>query len=336
MNLGERITWTIKRCNTSTDDVDIEICVTDTAAGINNDCIVLGPGDCDEIDANAVIDECGPITNKVTGTATLVRPDLGNHWELEPDEDTCEVLCFEVCRTPGYWGTHACPQQCPDTDPDAYCDEHPRSRNITQAAMNECGGVLQICGNEISNTVMRAERVKGKMHEYSSDPESTHEAICVRVQGVLERQLVRQLTAAALNCCVSNGNADCKDVSIEEIFQICNAVCEGTDSTYSVQQCIYLIDCWNNGGAPVEMGGLWTCQPTYPSCHSMSLGICDDGTICTEANTSADAEGRLICNSDGSRCSQSPAGSSKACSYARGNDCTPLDPGECSLDPSCP
>jgi hypothetical protein len=343
MPIGDTMTWTIERCNTTVesvvDVVNLEICVNSPDLGINNDCKVLAKDECDTItveDPN--ITDCGPISRTATATIKLVDPPVYPpscaEWE---DEDTaeCDVWCPEVCRTPGYWGAHACPQHCPDDDPDAYC-EHPRGRNITQAAIDACGGVLEICGTQITNTVMWAERVKGDMNEYSSDPESALEAICVRVQGVHERQLVRQLTAAGLNCCASNGNADCTDVSIEEIFQICNAVCEGTDSTYSVQECIFLIDCWNNGGGPVEMGGFWTCQPMYPSCHSMSLGICEDGTICTEANTISDWEGGLICDSDGSRCSQSPASSSKACSYARRNDCTPLDPGECSLDPSCP
>jgi hypothetical protein len=343
MPIGDTMTWTIERCNTTVesvvDVVNLEICVNSPDLGIVDDCKVLVKGECDTItveDPN--ITDCGPISRTATATIELVDPPVYPpscaEWE---DEDTaeCDVWCPEVCRTPGYWGAHACPQHCPDDDPDAYC-EHPRGRNITQAAIDACGGVLEICGTQITNTVMWAEKVKGDMNEYSTDPESALEAICVRVQGVHERQLVRQLTAAALNCCASNGNADCTDVSIEEMFQICNAVCEGTDSTYSVQECIFLIDCWNNGGGPVEMGGFWTCEPMYPSCHSMSLGICDDGTICTEANTTSDWEGGLICDSDGSRCSQSPASSSKACSYARGNDCTPLDPGECSLDPSCP
>jgi hypothetical protein len=135
MYVGDTITWTITRCNTSTDDVDLNICVNDPVAGINNDCMVLGPGQCDDIIADANTTECGPITNTATGTATLVRPDLGNTYPLEA-EATCEVLCFEICRTPGFWTTHACAELCPEDalDPNLYnanC-EHPRSQNITQ------------------------------------------------------------------------------------------------------------------------------------------------------------------------------------------------------------
>jgi hypothetical protein len=264
------------------------------------------------------------------------NPDSMNYL---PSASLCEeepvvIKSFEVCRTPGFWATHACPETCPG-DYDMYCEKS-NSNNITQAVINEGGGSLDICGYLITNTVGTVEIGKGKnMTEIpSSDPQSALEAMCVRVQGEHRLQLIRQLTAAALNCIVSKGSSDCSGVSIGPWFQACNALCadpNDPNATYTVQECIYVIDCWNNGGKPVYQmeEDAWYCQPMYPSCHERMLGMCENGTICTEDNIVSG-----LCD-DGSECKSGAAGSSKACNSATQNECTLLDTTWCELDVTC-
>src|SRR5206468_1532862 len=102
----------------------------------------------------------------------------------------------EICRTPGFFGTHG-------------GKEKPRSQNITQALINAAGGCLNICGEIITNTTLNSA-------------DSAVEALCVSVRGDPFLQLVRQLTAASLNCVLSNGNSDCTGVSVQDVFQTCN------------------------------------------------------------------------------------------------------------------
>ncbi|MGA1839332.1 MAG: hypothetical protein ACMUIU_01795 [bacterium] len=335
MNLGDTITWTITRCNTSPDTVVLRICVDDPVAGIVNDCVDLSPGQCDDIEVDANTTECGTIYNEATGTATVIDPPLGNVYPLNASSE-CEVVCREVCRTPGFWATHACPETCPG-DYDMYCEKS-NSNNITLAVIDEGGGSLDICGYLVTNTVGTVEVGHGKnlVEIPSSDPESALEAMCVRVKGEHKLQLIRQLTAAALNCIVSNGSSDCSGVSIGPIFEACNAACKGDPSPYTVEECIYAIDCWNNGGRPAQIDSAWFCQPMYPSCHERMIGVCEDGTVCTEGNTTLTAPGERLCG-DGSVCGPTgPAGSSKACNSATQNDCTLLDASGCELDQSCP
>jgi hypothetical protein len=131
----------------------------------------------------------------------------------------------EFCRTKGFWGTHV-------NESDDLC-----AQNITQAVI-DAGGPLDICGESLCTTV-------------ADDSSSAIEALCNTGGG--ERQLAAQLTAAALNCIVTNGSADCTGVSIEDAFQACNTACAtnvDADATNDVSlgDCIAVIDCFNNGG----------------------------------------------------------------------------------------
>lgn len=166
----------------------------------------------------------------------------------------------ERCRTPGFWGTHACPE---DPMTLAGSCEKNGSQNITQQVIDAAGGCLEICGERITNTVL-------------DSADSALEALCVRVGGVSERQLARQLTAAALNCVMSGGGPACAGVSIEPYFTECNSVCAGSGGLLSVEECIEALDCWNNGGHPQADG---RCRSDGDDCHqaplcNLSLGLC--------------------------------------------------------------
>ena len=80
------------------------------------------------------------------------------------------------------------------------------------------GGSLQICGECINSTVP------------INNAASAIEAMCVSPQGDQRLQLVRQLTAGALNCIVSGGGADCSGTSVDQLFADCNAACIGNTS----------------------------------------------------------------------------------------------------------
>src|SRR5262249_15160736 len=127
-----------------------------------------------------------------------------------------------ICRTPGFWGTHA-------------GIEKSNSSNITQAVINAGGGVLNDCGPRITSTLL-------------NDDNSAAEAICVNIKEGSQLQLARQLTAAALNCIVSNGIPDCSATPLySAIFAKCNAICQNSGSSKAdLTDCVEAIDCLNN------------------------------------------------------------------------------------------
>jgi hypothetical protein len=180
----------------------------------------------------------------------------------------------EICRTPGFWGSHA------------GTEKEGKSQNITQAVMDEVGGCIEICGEVITTTEV-------------GDAESALEAICVSPRGNQRLQLARQLTAMALNCIISGGGPKCQNMSCEIMFLECNKVCAGDPGMYSIQQCIGMVDSWNNG------------RYLGDGCHSRKL--------CSEVN-------ELCFHPPG------PAGSPKACKAALRNDCTIIMPGESECD----
>jgi hypothetical protein len=193
---------------------------------------------------------------------------------------------IERCRTPGFWAEHACP--CSGTtipgqsQRTRFCEKR-GALNYTQTVIDAAGGCLEICGEKITNTCV-------------DSADSAVEAMCVAVQGTSERQLARQLMAAALNCVVSGGGPTCDGISIEQLFATCNSVCEGTSSAMTVQQCIDQIDEFNNG-------------ISSPGCH--------DRTLCNpQVPGLAD-----ICNDQ----PPNPAGSVDECKSARGNDCAVIE-----------
>jgi len=170
--------------------------------------------------------------------------------------DTCvagccahEDICNEgICRTPGFWGTHA--RRNP---------AKARSQNITQAVINACGGSLLVCNECINATVP------------VNNAASSVEATCVSPRATIVLQNARQLTALALNCCVSGFGATCGgDASWAALFSDCNNACLGLASTRTNTQCRNEIDCSNNGGQFDSATG--TCGGGGPdNCHDRPL-----------------------------------------------------------------
>ncbi len=228
--------------------------------------------------------ESGPAVVCDDPICTACNPTSGL-CDLPADPLPASCQNEEICRTPGFWGTHG-------------GTEKSSSVNITDAVLDAFGGTLSVCGTIIDNTDV------GNTH-------SALEAICVSPKGDSRLQLARQLTAAALNCGITNstgtpgqcapqdGTAPCAGVSIEDVWNACNAACP-TGTTAIVDghtiSCIGAIDCFNNGGV-----------------FDPATGNCNDavGTSCHDRNLVTDCFNF-----------QPPgaAGSPKACNDARKNN----------------
>jgi len=159
--------------------------------------------------------------------------------------------------------------------------------------------------------------------------------MCVSPQGDQRLQLVRQLTAGALNCIVSGGGADCSGTSVDQLFADCNAACVG--NTRQVGFCIDTFDCLNNGGF---FDGT--------ECHK---GTCANGATCGDNEQCPDGS---ACSPLENNCHDQPleneelgidfeppgpAGSTAECNDAKAKKqtCTVIPPGEatCGTD-TCP
>ena len=258
---GETIDWVITVNNTG--DIELDCVVNDVTAGFNDEPVVVAVGGSETLNASrTVVPGDAPV---ISNTADVVCPIPGFTNQVD-DEATadCEVVVVdEICRTPGFWGTHA-------------GVEKRKSTNLTQMVIDAAGGTLVICGEDVTNTLV-------------PDNESATEAICVSPSGDSRLQLARHLTAAALNCVISGGGADCSGVSIGDDWTAANDACinEDTDD-YSYLGGI--IDDWNNS------------EP----CHSRDL---DDSDV-------FDTVDKL----------PGPAGSPKDCNKATSNDTTIFTP----------
>jgi hypothetical protein len=229
-----------------------------------------------------------------------------------------------ICRTPGFWATHA-------------GTEKNNSENITYAVMTAGGGVLSICGENIVNTDLNSAG-------------SAVEAMCVPVKGDQSLQLARQLTAASLNCIMTDGNANCTGVdSYSEVFSACDAACPSsttaTVGSYDNVDCIAALDCLNNGGQYDYSSGYCTIGTCVSDSDQSPAGSCSLDLSCPTINdvtyTCVPTEGN--CHSQPLENSElglffeppGPAGSSGECNMANKTACTVIQPGEnaCLNDP---
>src|SRR5262249_25298656 len=252
------------------------------------------PPDCDDGDV-CTHDECmGP------------GPEDCSHVPETPLPPTCGQA---ICRSPGFWGTHA-------------GTEKSRSVNVTEAVIDCADGncanhtandYLSICGEKIGSP----DTSPADGTPDWNDVASSTEAICAPPGGASIHQLVRQLTAAALNCIISGGGASCSGTSpYKAIFADCNGKCAGGTATKEqMTACIGELDCLNNGG-------------------SFDNGICTPGTPGNNCHERLLVNESLDLNFEPT----GPAGSSDACNAANGTKCTVVGPfegpgvGKCAVD----
>jgi hypothetical protein len=236
---------------------DNNACTTDACDPATGECTFTPGPPCD--DNNICTDDaCDPATGECTFT-----PDPTN-------DPSC--VDEEICRTPGFWGTHG------------GTEKEGRSTNITGTLLDAFNAAndpdLTVCGTLINNTT-------------ECSVNSALEAICISPKGDSRLQLGRQLTAAALNCIITNGGngdecvpfadtagAPCGGVSIEAVWNACNAACptgvtadvdlDDDPTTPDVEvNCISLIDCFNNGHAIDTATG--ECTDDLTGCHELAL-----------------------------------------------------------------
>jgi hypothetical protein len=255
----------------------------------------------DDADLCNGIPACVPATGLCdpTGGGAAVTCDDPVCTECNPTNGLCDLPadplpteCVpgdEICRTPGFWGTHG-------------GLEKSSSKQITGTVLDLFGGTLSICGVTVDSV------------------DDALQAICVSPKGNSRLQLARQLTAAALNCGISNstgtpgtcaaqdGTAACAGVSVEDVFNACNDACANDETTADVGgntiSCIGAIDCFNNGG---------NFDPATGNCNDATGESCHDRQLATDC---------LNFQPPGA------AGSPRACNDAR-KDCTTIFGSQC-------
>lgn len=215
--------------------------------------------------------------------------------------------CVETCRGPGFWSTHS------GSEHDAV--------NIGQSVIDAVGP-LEICGQTIGGTTD-----VGSL-------DSALEALCVKTEGVKERQLYRQLVTAALNCAISEGG-DCDQILgrfVDVNFSDCSALCAGTPvmDGPTLKECKSQLACFNTGGRLIEgQCAKGTCAEAPGTFCGAAYGDCplvdDLPQECVPFEDNCADVG--LCNQDldvpATICpDKTRASSPKTCTMARKNTCT--------------
>ncbi|HEY2775008.1 MAG TPA: hypothetical protein VGK20_13255 [Candidatus Binatia bacterium] len=157
----------------------------------------------------------------------------------------CSIIdnCVEICRGAGFWQNHS--------------GEEKDGANVGQDVL-DAGGSIEVCGQTIDTTADL-----GNLDDLL-------EGLCIRVQGVKQRQLYRQLITTALNCQISEGGT-CDQITgrfLTVKFSDCNALCAGdpVDGGPTLQECVNQLECFNGGGR-------------------IENGVCATGTCATDTET---------------------------------------------------
>lgn len=225
------------------------------------------------------------------------------------------VQAQEICRTPGFWGTHAGDDKNGSTN---ITEEVIRawlsaSNSYDQTATDKCtfngldgtvscdfeppgpAGSPKDCREAKKNDVtlfnnfpsaFEGIEICGQTisvnHQDSEDVPPVVEALCVSPSGDSTLQLGRQLTAASLNCMLSGGGADCANTSVADTFSSCNEACTVSGQEDHVNTCIEQLDCFNNGGVWNEDDpqAMFCQMDVEESCHAQPL----IGTVMTDSD----------------------------------------------------
>jgi len=249
-------------------DEDADSCADGTAPICDDGLFCNGLEYCDE-DADSCADgtppDCAALGDECNDGVCDEDMDMCKQVPLPPDVAPPECFPSFICRTPGFWGTHAA---------------YPKNDGFNGLSIVEdilaWGGPLMVCGKTLDTSF-----VLGHPADDTPSP-STTEAICVSPKGAQELQLARQMTALALNCRISGGMLEpgegenlCTGTIVDELYAECDAACQGDASAYTVQECIHMVDCINNGGDIDPQTGMCTGTDGYDNCHSRDL--CPDG-----------------------------------------------------------
>lgn len=212
----------------------------------------------------------------------------------------------EVCRTPGFWGTHAGQEKAGSTNiteevirawlsASKFSDETATDKCVFDNVLGEVhcnfeppgqAGSPKACQEAKKNDVTLLNGFPGSFEGIEicgqivgvapvSSPNlpPVVEALCVSPGGDTMVQLGRQLTAAALNCVLSGGSSDCTGTSIESVFLSCNAACADSAQEGQTDLCIEKLDCFNNGGVwnDSDPAAAYCQLDVAESCHAQPL-----------------------------------------------------------------
>jgi hypothetical protein len=219
----------------------------------------------------------------------------------EAGECAIEDRCTEICRDAGFWGTHSGSEN--------------GGENLGQNIIDQAGPLI-LCRRAVATT------------EEVGTLRSALEGLCVREEGVELRDLARQLTAASLNCAISEGGS-CDRITrrfVDVGFDACNSLCAGdaADDAPTVAECIRQMECFNTGGRMT--GGVCTlgrcangssCGAEAGHCSTGSCEPFEDACSRRDLCNVELAAPALLCPAGDQR-----ASSASLCKVARANACT--------------
>jgi len=337
--------------NGTTCTTDGNVCTTDQCNSSGTCQHVNNTVPCDDGLFCTVGDTCG--AGQCTGTARVCGDEVSctidscneatNSCEFDPQNSRCddEDLCTtDVCDVElGCRNIFSCEDICRSSN--FYSKRSSGDDNIVQEILDATGG-LSVCGEFITET-----SIDGSVEGLGLD--SALEGLCVRSNGIDQRELYRELVATALNCAMSGSGGDedfCDEVVrrfIEIDFSDCNSLCEGdielsgTEGNSSfVNECIDQLKCYNNGGKVINgkcaygrcdvtneyCGGQYGTCPPIGVISFPILQVCERfGDNCRDERFCQ--EGLEVCPSSLSQTGGRP------CRDAKRNDCT-ID--FCSID----
>jgi hypothetical protein len=229
-------------CTDDSCDEDNDVCINDPNDGLCADGRVCTDELCDPFDPEATPSGCVYTFNGI-----------------DPDPSTEINECLVICRTAGFWGTHAL---------------------LIQELLDLGYGGFEICGQTLESIWVNYEG-------------SAVEGLCIRTQGDKSKTVTRQLIAALQNCILTTGNLNltdgaCVGTVLEEfmlesgeivnLWQFLSDSC--TDARLGDELAVdalkgytdYL-DCWNNGG-DLSLYADYGC--TYGQCDGIPGEYCGD------------------------------------------------------------
>jgi hypothetical protein len=243
---------------------------------------------------------------------------------FDPTLLTCQNVQVLICRTAGFWSTHAGEEK-----------KNGKSQNITLQVIDATDGGLVSLGKDVINKYGYAGKLsicgENIVNTQKDDEASALEALCVSIKGNQRLQLVRQLTAAALNCVISGGSGDCSTVpAYADVFSACNTTCTQNTAqdanTYGY--CIAALDCLNNGGDYDSVNNFCrtgNCSDNDATCNDGNKSQCTNPSTATCVARVGTCHEQPLCpvNFPGFCFTETgPAGSTDACNTATGNKCT--------------
>ncbi|HEY2772458.1 MAG TPA: hypothetical protein VGK20_00265 [Candidatus Binatia bacterium] len=206
-----------------------------------------------------------------------------------------------ICRGPGFYQNHGGSEK--------------DGENVVQDILSAVDGI-NVCGHHITETT------------FLGGLDSALEGLCVRTQGVDQRQLYRELITADLNCQVSEGGS-CDEISgrfIDINYSDCDALCSGeTVDGLTQDTCIAALACFNEGGRYIE----GTCYSG--TCNDDGVTLCNDTLVCANnadcVQFDDSCAGNQFCSQDLQSNAQicpkhGPASSPMECRVARKDGCT--------------